>query len=114
MSKFSEDDIARFREIFDLLDKDGDGMLTYKEITHAVRATGINPSEAQMSVCNLSHTFLDWTRVIMKFMQDMFNGSYADQFDFTEYLAILGRKPKFDDNTAKFQAAFAMFDQVRG
>ncbi|KAH0789842.1 Calmodulin [Histomonas meleagridis] len=40
--------IAEFREAFNIFDKDGDGRITAKELGTVMRSLGQNPSEAEI------------------------------------------------------------------
>ena len=44
----TEERIAEFKEAFPLLDKDGDGTVTTKELGTVMRTLGQNPTEAEL------------------------------------------------------------------
>uniref|UniRef100_A0A8C5XQH6 EF-hand domain-containing protein n=1 Tax=Microcebus murinus TaxID=30608 RepID=A0A8C5XQH6_MICMU len=46
--QLTEEQIAEFKEAFSLLDKDGDGTITTKELGTVMRSLGQNPTEAQL------------------------------------------------------------------
>eukprot|EP00249_Psilotum_nudum_P034657 c5400_g1_i1 orf=127-339(+) len=44
----TQEQIAEFKEIFALFDKDGDGCITTKELGTVMRSLGQNPTEAAL------------------------------------------------------------------
>ncbi|KAK2988579.1 hypothetical protein RJ640_001513, partial [Escallonia rubra] len=73
----TEEQIAEFKEAFNLFDKDGDGSITTKELGTVMRSLGQNPTEVEL--------------------QDMINEVDADQngtIDFPEFLNLMSRKMK--------------------
>ena len=43
-----KEQIAEFKEAFSLFDKDGDGIITTKELRTVMRSFGQNPTEAEV------------------------------------------------------------------
>ncbi|XP_038990297.1 calmodulin-like isoform X2 [Phoenix dactylifera] len=73
----TEEQIAEFKALFGLFDKDGDGCITTKELSIVMRSLGQNPTEAEL--------------------QDMINEVDADQngaIDFPEFLNLMACKMK--------------------
>ena len=72
--QLTEKQIAEFKEAFSLFDKDGDGIITTKELGTVMRSLGQNPTEAEL--------------------QDMINEVDADgngTIDFPEFLSLMAR-----------------------
>nr|XP_010939940.1 calmodulin isoform X1 [Elaeis guineensis] len=73
----TDEQIAKFKEVFSLFDKDGDGLITAKELDTVMRSLGQNPTEAELV--------------------DMINEVDADQngaIDFHEFLNLMACKVK--------------------
>nr|ABF21069.1 mitochondrial calcium sensor cameleon 4mtD3cpv [synthetic construct] len=92
--QLTEEQIAEFKEAFSLLDKDGDGTITTKELGTALRSLGQNPTEAEL--------------------QDMINEVDADgngTIYFPEFLTMMARKMKDTDSEEEIREAFRVFDK---
>ncbi|KAK3035893.1 hypothetical protein RJ639_033394 [Escallonia herrerae] len=90
----TEEQIAEFKEAFNLFDKDGDGSITTKELGTVMRSLGQNPTEVEL--------------------QDMINEVDADQngtIDFPEFLNLMSRKMKDTDSEEELREAFKVFDK---
>ncbi|KAG7531187.1 hypothetical protein FFLO_04546 [Filobasidium floriforme] len=88
-SRFQE-----FKEAFSLFDKDGDGIITSKELGTVMRSLGQNPTEAEL--------------------QEMVNEVDADgnnSIDFPEFLTMMARKMKDTDSEEEIMEAFKVFDK---
>ena len=48
--QLTEEQIAEFKEAFSLFDKDGDGVITTKELGTVMRSLGQNPTEVELTV----------------------------------------------------------------
>jgi len=93
-SNLSEEQIAEFKEAFSLFDKDGDGMITTRELGTVMRSLGQNPTEAELA--------------------DMINEVDTDgsgTIDFPEFLNMMARKMKDSDNEDEIREAFKVFDK---
>jgi calmodulin len=86
--------IAEFREAFNIFDKDGDGRITAKELGTVMRSLGQNPSEAEL--------------------QDMVNEVDIDgngTIEFDEFLYMMSRQMREGDTEAEIIDAFRVFDK---
>ncbi len=111
--QLTEEQIAEFKEAFSLfgessdyfirgwdfisrsmIDKDGDGTITTKELGTVMRSLGQNPTEAELA--------------------DMINEVDADgngTIDFPEFLTMMARKMKDTDSEEEILEAFKVFDK---
>eukprot|EP00210_Caulerpa_lentillifera_P002209 g2123.t1 len=90
----TDDQIAEFKEAFALFDKDGDGMITTKELGTVMRSLGQNPTEAEL--------------------QEMINEVDTDGngiIDFPEFLSLMAKKMKDCNNEDELKEAFKVFDK---
>ncbi|XP_045186911.1 calmodulin-A-like isoform X2 [Mercenaria mercenaria] len=90
----TEEQIAEFMEAFSLFDKDGDGLITTKELGTVMRSLGQNPTEAEL--------------------QDMINEVDADgnaSVDFPEFLKMMAKKMRSKDSDEEVKEAFRVFDR---
>ena len=86
--------IAEFREAFNIFDKDGDGRITAKELGTVMRSLGQNPSEAEL--------------------QDMVNEVDLDgngTIEFDEFLYMMSRQMREGDTEEEIKDAFRVFDK---
>ncbi|KAK6633811.1 hypothetical protein RUM43_001402 [Polyplax serrata] len=90
----TEEQIAEFREAFNLFDKDGDGNITTKELGTCMRSLGQNPTEAEISdlICEVD---VQGTGLI----------------DFSSFVLIMAKKVKDVDNEEELREAFRIFDK---
>ncbi|XP_061172578.1 calmodulin-A-like [Saccostrea echinata] len=92
--KLSDEQVAEFREAFNLFDKDGDGSITTTELGTVMRSLGQNPTESEL--------------------QDMINEVDYDEsgtIDFDEFLQMMARKMRDTDTTEELKEAFKVFDK---
>ncbi|GAB1609565.1 calmodulin, striated muscle [Argonauta hians] len=92
--QLNDEQIAEFKEAFDLFDKDGDGAITTKELGTVMRSLGQNPSESEL--------------------QDMINEVDVDgsgTIDFPEFLTMMARKMRDSDTEEELREAFRVFDK---
>jgi len=90
----TDDLTAEFKEAFSLFDKDGDGLITTKELGTVMRSLGQNSTEAEL--------------------RDMINEVDSDTngtIDFHEFLNVMDRKMKDSDSEEEIREAFKVFDK---
>ncbi|OLY84822.1 Protein arginine N-methyltransferase 3 [Smittium mucronatum] len=93
-NKLTDEQIAEFKEAFQLFDKDGDGSVTTQELGIVMRSLNQNPSDAELA--------------------DMINEIDADgngTIDFPEFLTLMARKMKDTDTEEEIKEAFKVFDK---
>jgi calmodulin len=90
----TEEQIAEFKEAFQIFDKDGDGSITTKELGTVMRSLGQNPTEDELR------------KMIEEVDQD---GSGT--IDFREFLGLMARKMKETDTEEELIEAFKVFDR---
>ncbi|KAF8024496.1 hypothetical protein BT93_F1618 [Corymbia citriodora subsp. variegata] len=86
--------IDEFQEAFCLLDKDGDGCITIKELATAIKSLDLNPTEEELqSMINEVDT----------------NGSGT--IEFGEFLNLMARKIKETETEEELKEAFKVIDK---
>lgn len=92
--KFTEDQIAEFREVFQIFDKDKDGIILTKELGTVMRGLGQNPSDNEIA------------EMILEVDK---NGDGT--IDFNEFLDLIGEKLKTSGNKQELLEAFKVIDK---
>ncbi|EEC19203.1 centrin, putative, partial [Ixodes scapularis] len=87
--QLSEEVIAEFREAFALFDKDGDGVISTKELGTVMRALGQNPTEAELKDM-IAEVDIDG----------------SGNIDFPEFLAMMTKKTRTVDSEDEIREAF--------
>jgi len=93
-SNLTEEEIAEFTEAFALYDKDGDGLITSKELGVVMRSLGQNPTEDEL------------LQMLNEIDEDG-NGT----IDFPEFLTMMAKKMKDVDHEETIREAFRIFDR---
>ena len=94
MEKLTEQQIAEYKEAFNIFDKDGDGAISAKEIGTVMRVLGHNPTEAEL-------------QEIVKSLDQNQNGSV----DFPEFMSIMANKRNEGNTEEELLNAFKIFDK---
>ena len=92
--QLTEEQIAEFKEAFDLFDKDGDGTISTGELGTVMESLGQNQTEAEL--------------------RDIVNEVDADgsgTIDFTEFLAMMAQKVKDTGGEEDIREVFRVFDR---
>ncbi|VUZ39047.1 unnamed protein product, partial [Hymenolepis diminuta] len=92
--RLTHEQIAELREAFSLLDKDGDGSITTKELGTFMRSLGQNPTEAEL-----------------KAMINEGDMDVSGTIDFPEFLTLMTRKMKETDEEEEMNETFRVFDR---
>ncbi|CAH1267747.1 CALM1 [Branchiostoma lanceolatum] len=90
----SEEQIAELMQVFSLFDKDGSGCITTKELEDVIRTLGRDLTFPEI--------------------QDMISEMDADGsgcIDFPEFLMVMARKQREQDNEKEIREAFRVFDK---
>merc|ERR1711976_505217 len=94
VERLSDEQIAEFREAFQLFDKDGNGYISTKELGVVMRSLGQNPTENEL--------------------MDMINEVDIDgrgTVDFPEFLNMMAKKIQNIDSGEEIREAFRVFDK---
>ena len=90
----TKEQISEFKEAFSMFDKNKDGTITAKELLKVMRSLGQNPTEAEL--------------------QNMINDVDIDgsgNIDFKEFLIMMARKMKDNNEEEEMVEAFKVFDK---
>lgn len=90
----TEEQIAEFKEAFQIFDKDGDGLITTKELGTVMRSLGQNLSEDEL-----------------KTMIEEVDTDKSGTIDFQEFLGLMAWKMKETDIEEELIEAFKVFDR---
>ncbi len=90
----TEEQIAEFKEAFQIFDKDGDGNITTKELGTVMRSLGQNPTQEEIG------------KMIEEVDKDA-----SGTIDFKEFLNLMARKMKETDTEDDLIDAFKVFDR---
>ncbi|KAL1861755.1 hypothetical protein VTK73DRAFT_6931 [Phialemonium thermophilum] len=93
-SSLTSEQIAQFRQVFDLFDKDNTGDITAEELGEVMRSLGLNPSDSEL--------------------KDLVAEADVDEngcIDFNEFLNMMARGVKEVDTEQELLNAFQVFDK---
>ena len=94
IEKFTDEQLAEFRDLFNMFDKDNQGILTSTNLLHVMRSIGQTPTEADM---------IDLMREI-----DIDN---SGSIDFYEFVRVISHKMSPSERQEEIRYAFDLFDQ---
>ena len=92
LENLTDEQIAEFKEAFQIFDKDGDGSITTKELGTVMRSLGQNPSDDKIR------------QMIIDVDEDK-----SETIDFKEFLGLTAKKMKENDSEDELIEAFKMF-----
>ena len=93
-ANLTEEQIAEFKEAFQIFDKDGDGAITTKELGTVMRSLGQIPSEETL-----------------KMMIQEVDKDGSGTIDFKEFLGLMEKKLRENDTEDELIDAFRVFDR---
>ena len=88
------DQIQEFRQAFDIMDRNGDGVITVDDLAAVMRAIGQSPT---------ANVLQDMIREV--------DADGNDTIDFTEFLALMSRQMRQSDIEDELREAFRIFDR---
>ena len=94
IASLTEEQIAEFKEAFQIFDKNGDGSITTKELGTVMRSLGQNPSDDEI-----------------KGMIEKVDLDKSETIDFKEFLGLMATKMKEGDPEDALIEAFRKFDR---
>lgn len=94
IDNLTEEQIAEFKEAFQIFDKDGDGSITTKELGTVMRSLGQNPSDEEV-----------------RKMIDEVDEDKSGTIDFKEFLGLMAKKMRENDSEDELIEAFKVFDR---
>ncbi|KAH8902980.1 EF-hand [Coniochaeta sp. PMI_546] len=92
--KLTQEQIAQYRQVFDLFDKDHTGDITAEELGEVMKGLGLNPSDSEL------HDLIAEADV-----------NKDGSIDFNEFLNMMARTVKEVDNEEELKNAFKVFDK---
>jgi len=93
--KLEEEQVAEYKEVFMLFDKDQDGVLSFTELGTAMRALGQRPSE----------------KALLKMVRSVSEDKLYDTIEFNEFLQMMSKQAEGDINMDALMEAFKTFDK---
>ncbi|KAK4184086.1 hypothetical protein QBC35DRAFT_442116 [Podospora australis] len=94
LSGFTPDQIAQYKDVFEIFDKDGTGDITAQELGDVMRELGLNPSKEEL--------------------EDIVNEADLNKdgvISFEEFLALMSQGVKETDTEQELINAFKVFDK---
>ncbi|CAN6287034.1 unnamed protein product [Urochloa humidicola] len=92
--RLTEEEIAEFKEVFKLYDKNGDGFITSEELGTVMESLGKNFTESEL-----------------KAMIKAVDADGNEAIDFHEFLNLMARKLKDTDSEENLREAFSVIDK---
>lgn len=93
MENLSDEQIAEYKDAFSLFDRDGNGIITTRELGAIMRSLGFNPTEEELQAM-INAVDYDGNGVI----------------DFPEFVKLMEIQKKPDEREADMMLAFRIFD----
>jgi len=93
--KLEEEQVAEYKEVFMLFDKDQDGVLSFTELGTAMKTLGQRPSE----------------KILLKMVRSVSEDKLYDTIEFNEFLQMMSKQQEDDINMTALVEAFNTFDK---
>merc|ERR1711936_904799 len=93
--KLADEQVADYKEVFMLFDKDQDGVLSFNELWTAIKALGQRPSENNL----------------LKMVRSVSEDKLYDTIEFNEFLQMMYKQQEDDINMDALMEAFKTFDK---
>merc|ERR1711936_73615 len=93
--KLADEQVAEYKEVFMLFDKDQDGVLSFNELWTAIKALGQRPSENNL----------------LKMVRSVSEDKLYDTIEFNEFLQMMYKQQEDDINMDALVEAFKTFDK---
>lgn len=90
----SEEELAEFREIFNLVDVDKGGSISKAELKQLMNTLGLRPSQEELNT-----------------MVDEIDADGSGEIDFDEFCAVMSRKVQTSYTPDQVKAAFKVFEK---
>eukprot|EP00090_Calanus_glacialis_P003019 TRINITY_DN12196_c0_g1_i3.p1 TRINITY_DN12196_c0_g1~~TRINITY_DN12196_c0_g1_i3.p1 ORF type:complete len:280 (+),score=99.00 TRINITY_DN12196_c0_g1_i3:33-872(+) len=90
-----DEQVAEYKEVFMLFDKDQDGVLSFAELGIAMKALGQRPSE----------------KILLKMVRSVSEDKLYDTIEFNEFLQMMSKQQEDDINMEALVEAFKVFDK---
>jgi len=91
--KLTEEELAEFKEIFDLVDEDGGGTIDKSELKRLMETLGLKPTEKDLD----------------EMMAEVDSDGSGD-IDFLEFVTVMSRKVQADYTPDQLKSAFKVFE----
>uniref|UniRef100_A0A7S1GDX7 Calmodulin n=1 Tax=Bicosoecida sp. CB-2014 TaxID=1486930 RepID=A0A7S1GDX7_9STRA len=91
--RLTDEELAEFREIFNLVDKDGGGTISKDELLELMETLGINASPEEVEL-----------------MINEVDEDQSGEIDFEEFVAVMSRKVNSSYTPDQVKAAFKIFE----
>eukprot|EP00095_Tigriopus_kingsejongensis_P008913 maker-scaffold279_size225217-snap-gene-0.12 protein:Tk08913 transcript:maker-scaffold279_size225217-snap-gene-0.12-mRNA-1 annotation:"PREDICTED: calmodulin-A-like" len=93
--QLTDEQVAEFKEVFMLFDKDEDGVLTFPELNVVMKSLGQRPSEKEL----------------LAMVRDVSEDQIYDTIEFNEFLQMMSKQQRFGMTEDSLKDAFRIFDK---
>merc|ERR1712218_363287 len=93
--QLTDEQVAEYKEVFMLFDKDEDGVLTFPELNVVMKSLGQRPSEKEL----------------LRMVRDVSEDQVYDTIEFNEFLQMMSKQQRFGVNEDSLRDAFKIFNK---